>query len=35
MTVVKHNGDVVVKNGKQDVMVEGEGAFDKWLKLVE
>ncbi|KAM3140943.1 hypothetical protein pb186bvf_006954 [Paramecium bursaria] len=35
VTVVKLNGDVAVKNGKQDVMVEGEGAFDKWLKLVQ
>lgn len=35
LLVLKPNGDVAIKNGKQDVMVEGEGAFDKWVEAIK
>lgn len=30
MTVLRKNGDIAKKNGKSDVLKEGEGAFNLW-----
>lgn len=35
LLVLKKNGDIATKSGKMDVTNEGNGAFDKWIGLLE
>lgn len=35
LLVLKPNGEIATKQGKQDVATEGEDAFKKWLDLVK
>lgn len=34
LIVLKPNGEALLKNGKADVMTEGEDAFNKWIELL-
>ncbi|CAK70728.1 unnamed protein product (macronuclear) [Paramecium tetraurelia] len=34
VTVLRKNGDIAKKNGKQDILKEGEGAYNLWEQIV-